>query len=175
MENQVGAPKTGKPVVTAAVVILVVALIAFAVARANNNDAIDKVSGEADADVAVTVPDTTTPTTPPATVPAEKPADGAVYKDGTYTATGEYSSPAGKEEIGVTLTLVDDVITDVSVTPMATVPISVRLQADFAANYKTLVVGKKIDEVNLGKVSGSSLTPVGFNDAIAKIKLEAAM
>jgi hypothetical protein len=41
------------------------------------------------------------------------------------------------------------------------------------ADYKQYVVGKKIDEVQLTKVSGSSLTPQGFNDALAKIKAEA--
>ena len=37
-------------------------------------------------------------------------------------------------------------------------------------NVKTLVVGKKITDVKLDKVSGSSLTPKGFNDALEQIK-----
>jgi hypothetical protein len=36
-----------------------------------------------------------------------------------------------------------------------------------------MVVGKNIDEVNLGKVSGSSLTPIGFNNAIEDIRSQA--
>lgn len=50
---------------------------------------------------------------------------------------------------------------------------SARFQDLFAQNYKPLVIGKNIDEVQLGKVSGSSLTPMGFNDALAKIKTQA--
>jgi hypothetical protein len=98
----------------------------------------------------------------------------AAYKNGMYEAVGEYTSPGGEEEIGVSLTLENNLIKDVEVEVKATRPISKKLQEDFAANYKTQVVGKSIDEVNLGKVSGSSLTPKGFNDAIEKIKTEAA-
>lgn len=112
---------------------------------------------------------TTNTTTPPAII-----STTGIYKDGTYSATGEYRAPSGAEEIGVSLTLKDDIITDVSVDPKATVPISKNMQNMFAQNYKTFVVGKNIAEVNVGKVSGSSLTPHGFNDAITKIKLEAA-
>lgn len=95
------------------------------------------------------------------------------YKDGTYSSTGEYTSPAGKEEVGVSLTLKNNIVTDVTFTPKATNEISVKLQTMFADGYKTLVVGKDINTVKLNKVSGSSLTPKGFNDAIEKIKLQA--
>ncbi len=97
----------------------------------------------------------------------------SMYRNGIYSVVGEYISPGGMESIGVTLTLVNGVITDSVVIPHAERPISVTMQADFTANYKTFVVGKNIDEVSLTKVSGSSLTPVGFNDALAKIKIEA--
>jgi hypothetical protein len=36
-----------------------------------------------------------------------------------------------------------------------------------------MVVGKNISELQLTKVSGSSLTPQGFMDALEKIKAEA--
>ena len=84
-----------------------------------------------------------------------------------------YKSPAGTEEIGVTITLKNDIITDVGVEPKATARRSVEMQQDFAANYKPMVVGKNIASVKLGKVSGASLTPMGFNDAIAKIEAQA--
>ena len=67
----------------------------------------------------------------------------------------------------------NDVITDATVISNATRPNSVIFQGKFISGFKTLVVGKNIDEVHLDKVSGSSLTPGGFNDALAKIKLEA--
>lgn len=95
------------------------------------------------------------------------------YKDGTYSSTGSYTSPAGKEDVGVSLTLKNNIITDITFTPKATNEISVKLQGMFASGYKELVVGKDINTVKLNKVSGSSLTPKGFNDAIEKIKLQA--
>lgn len=101
------------------------------------------------------------------------PEAAVTYKDGEYSAQGTYSYHSGTESIGVTLTLKDGVIEDVEVEEMAKAPTSKEMQADFAANYKSEVVGKNIDEVNLGKVSGSSLTPKGFNDAIEQIKTQA--
>lgn len=95
------------------------------------------------------------------------------YKDGTYSTTGNYQSPAGKEEIGVSITLQNGIITDATFTPKATNEVSIKLQGMFASGYKQMVVGKTLDEVKLDKVSGSSLTPKGWNDAIEKIKLEA--
>ena len=95
------------------------------------------------------------------------------YKDGTYSSTGSYTSPAGKEEVGVSLTLKNNIITDVTFTPKATNEVSIKLQGMFASGYKELVVGKDINTIKLDKVSGSSLTPKGFNDALDKIKLQA--
>jgi hypothetical protein len=113
----------------------------------------------------------TEPATNTDTTPTTETAN--VYADGTYSATGTYSSPAGKEEVPVTLTLVNGVITDASVSIAATNATSKQFQAVFSENFAALVVGKNIDDVNLSKVSGSSLTPKGFNDAISQIKGEA--
>src|SRR5687768_13920303 len=41
------------------------------------------------------------------------------YADGTYTADGSYQAPSGTEIITVELTLADDVVTDITVTPQA--------------------------------------------------------
>lgn len=105
--------------------------------------------------------------------PAEDAMAEANYADGEYVAVGQYTSPNGPEEIGVELTLTDGVITDAEVEVKATHAISIVKQEDFAANYKAQVIGKPINEVKLSKVSGSSLTPQGFNDALEKIKSEA--
>jgi hypothetical protein len=95
------------------------------------------------------------------------------YTDGTYDATGNYTSPAGAEEMDVTLILADDVVTDATFTGKATNPVSKVRQQAFADGFKELVVGKSIDAIALTKVNGSSLVPKGFMDAVAKIKLEA--
>ena len=122
-----------------------------------------------------------TPYTPPVTIkttPAivKKPVVSlmrSVYKDGSYTATGSYMSPGGQDQIGVTLTLANDIITDVSINPQAGDRTSSRYMARFASGYKQYVVGKNIADVNLTNVSGSSLTPIGFNDALNQIKAQA--
>lgn len=95
------------------------------------------------------------------------------YKDGEYSAEGDYTSPGGAESMDVTLTLKNGVVTDANVVSNAERPISKQMQTKFIGGYKELVVGKKIDEINLSKVSGSSLAPKGFNDAVEKIKTEA--
>ena len=94
------------------------------------------------------------------------------YADGTYTAAGQYGSLPSS--IGVSVTLVEGVITAVTVTPQATDPTSLDYQTRFARAIPALVVGRNIDEVNLSKVAGSSGTPDGFNAAIQRIKAEAA-
>ncbi|MES3005834.1 MAG: calcium-binding protein [Patescibacteria group bacterium] len=95
------------------------------------------------------------------------------YKDGTYSAEGNYISPGGSEHVGVSITIKDDTVVASNFTIGAERPTSVQMQTQFASGYKQFVIGKKLDEVSVGKVSGSSLTPKGFNDAIAKIKIEA--
>lgn len=97
----------------------------------------------------------------------------SVYKDGKYTVTGNYVSPGGPREIGVTITLKGDVITESVFEGRADDPTSQRFQGEFRDNYQPQVIGKNIDEVNLTKVAGSSLTPKGFDDALEKVKSEA--
>ena len=116
------------------------------------------------------VTDTTKTETPTDTKPAEV---SAMYKDGTYTKTGTYKSPAGTENVEVTLTLAKDVVTDAVFKGLATNPGSVANQKKFADGFKGEVVGKSIDAIALTVVNGSSLSPKGFMDAVAQIKTEA--
>lgn len=105
--------------------------------------------------------------------PSSTQADAQGYKNGTFAATGNYRSPAGIESIEVSVTLNHNTITDASVVSDATNPRSQMMQANFIAGFKQQVVGKSIDSLLLGVVNGSSLTPLGFMDALAKIKAEA--
>ncbi|WP_394252138.1 FMN-binding protein [Arthrobacter pityocampae] len=100
---------------------------------------------------------------------------GVTYRDGTYSDTGAYQSPAGQEEVGVTLTLEADVVTGVEVEPMPDNPTTTEYQGRFAGGIADAVVGKKLDELSVDKVAGSSLTSGGFNDALGKIKSEARL
>ncbi|KRF51462.1 hypothetical protein ASG98_25890 [Bacillus sp. Soil531] len=95
----------------------------------------------------------------------------SAYADGVYRATGKYGSLPSS--ITVNATLDNNVITDVKVTPHATNPTSLDLQRRFAAAVPGVVVGKRIDEVKVGRLAGSSGTPDGFNAAIQQIKEKA--
>ena len=96
------------------------------------------------------------------------------YTDGTYTADGSYQTPETVEEITVTLTLADGVVTEVEVTGDPKAPETERYQGEFIDGIADEVVGTPIDELNVSRVAGSSLTSGGFNDAVASIKEQAA-
>lgn len=99
--------------------------------------------------------------------------DGA-YRDGDYSADGSYQSPGGTESVGVALTLKDGTVTKLTVTSKAKHPNSKNFQAKFISGIDAEVVGKPIDDLQVDKVAGSSLTSGGFNQAIDAIKAEAA-
>jgi len=95
------------------------------------------------------------------------------YKDGTYSADGNYVSPNGTETVGVELTLSGGTVSDVNITQHPSNPNTRKFQGEFAGGIKAQIVGKKLDELNVSKVAGSSLTSGGFNQAVEKIKAEA--
>jgi uncharacterized protein with FMN-binding domain len=98
----------------------------------------------------------------------------ATYEDGTYTADGQYQTPETVEKISVTLTLADGVVTDVEVTGDPQAPETERYQGEFIDGIGDVVEGKSIDELDVTRVAGSSLTSGGFNEAVEAIKEEAA-
>ena len=140
---------------------LLTAILAISVAAAT--------AGCATRDAEVTTPSSASNTSVAA--PGSPASRRSKYADGTYNATGQYGGLPSS--IDVSVTLVDGVITAVTVTPRATDPTSLEYQTRFAQAVPALVVGRNIDEVNLSKVAGSSGTPDGFNAAIQQIKAEA--
>jgi uncharacterized protein with FMN-binding domain len=96
------------------------------------------------------------------------------YTDGTFSATGSYQTPGGEESIGVTVTLESGTVADVRTEPMPSNPTTELYQGKFTSGIKEQITGTPIDELNVDKVSGSSLTSGGFRDAIEQIKSEAA-
>lgn len=99
----------------------------------------------------------------------------SAYNAGTYNAEGNYTSPGGEESVDVTLTIDGSgTVTEANVVSNAVNPTSKMMQANFISGYKAEVVGKSIDEISLDKVSGSSLTPKGFNEALEEIKTQAS-
>ena len=110
----------------------------------------------------------------PATSAAPSAAAGsASYKDGTYSADGNYVSPNGTETVGVTLTLAGGAVSDVQITQHPSNPNTRKFQGEFAGGIQSQIVGKSLNEIKVSKVAGSSLTSGGFNQAVEKIKSEA--
>ena len=97
----------------------------------------------------------------------------AGYKDGTYSADGNYKSPNGTETVGVQLTLAGGTVSAVEITEHPSNPNTRKFQGQFAGGIADQVVGKSLDEINVSKVAGSSLTSGGFNQAVEAIKAQA--
>ena len=116
---------------------------------------------------------TQTPVLVPKQTPPSSTKKSSVYKNGTYSADGSYMTPEGQVSINVTVKLANDIITDANVTSVSGDRTSQRYQAKFISGYKQYVIGKNITDVQLSRVSGSSLTPEGFNNALATIKSQA--
>lgn len=96
------------------------------------------------------------------------------YVDGSYSADGSYQTPETVEQISVTLTLADGVVTDVEVTGDPQARESEQYQGEFIDGIAEEVVGVAIDELNVSRVAGSSLTSGGFNMAVEDVKEQAA-
>ena len=96
------------------------------------------------------------------------------YTDGTYTAEGSYQTPETVETISVTLTLADGVVTEVEVTGDPQAPETEQFQGQFIDGIAEEVVGVAIDELDVSRVAGSSLTSGGFNSAVEDIREQAA-
>ena len=96
-------------------------------------------------------------------------------KDGTYTATGEYQSPGGLSAIGVTVTLKGGTISAVKVVPKASNGTARQYESQFASGIGAVAVGKPIEGLQVGAVSGSSLTGQGFEKALEAIQQQAAV
>ncbi|WP_426181642.1 FMN-binding protein [Microbacterium sp. TWP3-1-2b2] len=96
------------------------------------------------------------------------------YADGTYTADGSYQTPETVEQISVTLTLEDGIVTDVEVSGDPQARETEQYQGQFIDGIAEEVVGVSIDELDVSRVAGSSLTGGGFNAAVEEIKDQAA-
>ena len=109
-----------------------------------------------------------------AAAPASSGSAGSgSLKDGHYTALGNYTSPGGASAVSVALTLKGGSVTALKVTPKAENPTAQQYESQFASGVNAKAVGKKLSDLNVTKVSGSSLTSQGFDKAIAAIEAKA--
>ena len=158
MENK---PKIN-PAVAAIIVIVLVGVVTSVVIIVSNNSKGDTKN--------MTMSQNGTKSGDSATVDS---TDTSTYKDGTYSATGMYLSPGGRETLALTVTIKGGVIIDTTLKTEPATQESAQHQQDFADNYKALVMGKKINGLSLSRVAGSSLTSNGFNDALTEIRSDA--
>lgn len=96
------------------------------------------------------------------------------HATGSWTETGDYQTPGGQESVAVTLTAKDGTVTAVKVTGSGSTPNSQQYEAQFESGIAAAVVGKPLATLQVGAVSGSSLTGAGFDAAVAKIRADAA-
>lgn len=139
-------------------------------------------AGAAEADTATTsdtstsTSTTTEPTAAATTDSGNSDSATGAYVAGTYEGDGSYSNPRGGiEKVHVTLTITaDGTVESVDVTGTTDAAESAQYQGLFISGISDEVVGKKIDELNVTVVSGSSLTSGGFMQAVDAIEAEAA-
>lgn len=104
------------------------------------------------------------------------PANDSDGPSGTYSADASYLTPRRTEhEITVELTVADGIVTEADVTyggPNGTTENP--NQASFDEAFRAEVVGQPIDEIELSRVGGASLTSNAFNEALGNIEAEAS-
>ena len=166
-----------KDLITTLSVLLVVVFIVTGVIITKKNSRTDSVSSDSTTASAAPVASSTQaandPVSTPATTDATASSNTSGFKDGTYSATGFYSTPENTENIKLSITLKDGTVTGTSATVSASTRDSQEYAGAFVQNYKPLVIGKSITSIKLSRVSGSSLTSQGFNDAIQQIETQA--
>jgi hypothetical protein len=168
--------KRREVIATLAVLIVVVAIVGAATAsnKKHNTLAAGTATGSSATRTSTSTASTTTGVTPAASTSATtSTTSGSGYTDGTYMATGSFSTPGGIDTITINLTLKSGIITATSATGTVNDRDGQEYQNEFISNYKQQVVGKNVDSVSLTRVSGASLTTQGFNEALSQIKQQA--
>jgi uncharacterized protein YoxC len=103
-------------------------------------------------------------------------SQSTIYNNGDFAEDVNYKVPFGEsEDIKVSLSLQDNLVTDVKVELNATNPKSKEFQGKFKQVFDTEnFAGKKLEDVALSRVSGASLTTAAFDKAIISISQKAA-
>lgn len=107
-------------------------------------------------------------------VEEEADASTTVYADGSYSRAGSYNTPAGTQQITVSLTVKDDVVTGVNIFGSSDNETTQQYIDLFAAGIPNIVNGVRLEDLDgVSAVNGSSLTGGAFNSALAQIKAAA--
>lgn len=152
--------------VTLIVLVATTLIIGGAVIYKNNNTDIDSVAAT------TSTPTSSSQSSKTTTSNSAPTTSSSGYKNGTYSATAQYEAPDGQQAIGLSLTIKDGVVEDTSIDNQASGRESFEYNERFIADYKSQVVGKKVDSLS-GLVSGDSLTLNAFEDALSQIEEQA--
>lgn len=94
--------------------------------------------------------------------------------DGAHTTSVTYLTPAKNEyRLEITLITENDVITDATIVYSQGAEVDPNAQR-FEGAYQEEIIGKQIDELDLSRVGGASLTTGAFNEAVDNILAENA-
>lgn len=97
------------------------------------------------------------------------------YKDGTYTASANYSVPHSyQNSINVSITVKDGTISTASATHSSSDNESAQYIESFNSTLSSKVVGQSLSGASFSRIGGASLTTSGFQTALETIKNEAA-
>lgn len=115
-------------------------------------------------------------TTSPATSPSNQQGNSSTssYKDGTYSATANYSVPhGGQNSIKVTITIKDGSVASVKTAHDYADRESGMYIDSFDSSIESVVVGKALSSTYTGRVGGASLTSSAFDQALQTIRQDA--
>ncbi len=96
------------------------------------------------------------------------------YKDGTYKVTTSYSVPRGEQNsLTVSLTIKNGTVAALSTDSQYQDDESSRYVNGFENSIQSVVVGKQINGLSIGRVGGASYTSAAFKNVLADIVAEA--
>lgn len=145
-----------------ALIILVVAGIAFAVMQSDPREPVAETTEVTSRNAEEEAP----------LEPEVNTTSGAA--GATYQSEATYLTPARIEHtVGVNLTVADGIVTDATVTYNGGEPETPQ-QGNFEDAYRSEVIGQRLEDLELSRVGGASLTSRAFNDAVDNIIAEQA-
>lgn len=118
---------------------------------------------------------TTGGTTSNSTTNSTSSTSASNYKDGTYTASANYSVPHGyQNSISVSITVSNGSITAASATHSTSDRESAEYTDVFDSSLSSKVVGQSLSGASFSRIGGASLTTDGFQTALETVMNEAA-
>lgn len=100
--------------------------------------------------------------------------DTGTYADGTFTSVATYG-PVSEDSIDVAVTVANQQVSDVKITPHPATPVSKKYQDGFVRQIKSAVAGRPLKSLKVDKVAGASWTSDAFNKALDIVRQEASV